>query len=117
MVNANHIPVGAHYGFGDWLLQRVTAIVMAVYTVVIGGTLLFGDVLSQDRWKSLLSGNCMRILTFLFILSLCFHAWVGVRDIWMDYVKSVSTRLTLHILTALMLIGCAGWASQILWRL
>lgn len=113
----NRVPVGAGYGLGDWLLQRVTAVVMAVYVVVMGCILLFGDVLSQNRWKALLAGNCMRSVTFLFILSLCFHAWVGVRDIWMDYVKCVCTRLTLHILTALTLIVCAGWASQILWRL
>ena len=113
----NRILVGAHYGLGDWLLQRVTAAVMACYTLLMGGMLLFSDILSHNRWKAVLSGNCMRVLTFLFILSLCFHAWVGVRDIWMDYVKCAYIRLTLHILTALMLIGCAGWASQILWRL
>lgn len=113
----NRILVGANYGLGDWLMQRITAVVMGVYSVIMGGTLLFCDVLSQDRWKALLAGTGMRVLTFLFILSLCFHAWVGVRDIWMDYVQPVGVRLTLHSLTALSLIGCAGWATQILWRL
>lgn len=113
----NRILVGAHYGLGDWLLQRLTAVVMAFYTIIMGGMVLFGNVLTQDRWKAFLSGSCIRFLTFIFILSLCFHAWVGVRDIWMDYVKCAGQRLVLHTLTALMLIGCAGWASQILWRL
>ena len=81
------------------------------------GALAKAMLYTLNRWKALLSGNCMRSFTFLFILSLCFHAWVGVRDIWMDYVKCVCTRLTLHILTALTLLACAGWATQILWRL
>ena len=59
----------------------------------------------------------MKFITFLFFLSLFFHAWVGIRDIWMDYVKPTSVRLTLHVLTLLALIGYAGWAAQILWRL
>jgi len=109
--------VGAGYGIGDWLLQRITAAVMAVYSVIMGLTLLFGLALSQESWRALMSGTCMRVITLLFILSLAFHAWVGVRDIWMDYIKPVGLRLTLHALTALSMIACAGWATQILWRL
>jgi succinate dehydrogenase / fumarate reductase membrane anchor subunit len=58
----------------------------------------------------------MKLLTFLAILSLLFHAWVGVRDIWMDYIKPVGIRLTLQVLTALWLIACVGYSAQILWR-
>ncbi len=45
------------------------------------------------------------------------HAWVGVRDIWMDYVKPVGLRLALQVVTIVWLVGCAGWAVQVLWRL
>jgi succinate dehydrogenase / fumarate reductase membrane anchor subunit len=40
-----------------------------------------------------------------------------MRDIWMDYVKPMGIRLALHVLTILWLVGCAGWAVQVLWRL
>ena len=113
----NRIVVGARYGLRDWLAQRVTAVVMAVYALVLAGSLLLGPTMSQDAWRALMSGGLMRFATFLFILCLCYHAWVGVRDIWMDYIKPAGLRLTLHVLTLLMLIGCAGWATQILWRL
>lgn len=109
--------VGAGYGFGDWLLQRITAVVMAVYSVIMGLTLLFGPKLNQESWRALMSGTCLRVITLLFIVSLAYHVWVGVRDIWMDYVKAVGVRLVLHTATALFLIACAGWATQILWRL
>ncbi len=116
MVN-QRIVVGAGYGFGDWLIQRITAVVMAVYLVFLGLTLLFMGSVNQESWRLLMSGSLMRVVTLLFIVSLAYHVWVGVRDIWMDYIKPVGLRLTLHAATALFLIACAGWATQILWRL
>ncbi len=113
----NRIVVGAHYGLKDWLAQRVTATVMAVYTVILLIQVFGGATASADAWRATLSGGFMRVATFLFIVSLCYHAWIGVRDIWMDYVKCAALRLTLHVLTILGLVGIAGWAVQILWRL
>ena len=52
-----------------------------------------------------------------FFVSLFYHAWIGVRDIWMDYVKPTGLRLTLHVVTLAALIGYAAWAAAILWRL
>lgn len=109
--------VGAHYGFRDWLLQRLTAVVMALYTVILLVSVLLLPAHDNASWRALFSGGFMKFVTFLFFLSLFYHAWVGVRDIWMDYVKPMSVRITLHAITALLLIGYAGWAAQILWRL
>ena len=58
----------------------------------------------------------MKLATFVTFLALFYHAWVGIRDIWMDYVKPVGVRLVLHSLTILWLLACAGYAAQILWR-
>jgi succinate dehydrogenase / fumarate reductase membrane anchor subunit len=59
----------------------------------------------------------MKVLTFVVIVALGWHAWVGVRDIWMDYVKPVGVRLSLQVFTIVWLVGCTGWAIQVLWRL
>ena len=59
----------------------------------------------------------MRVLTFIVIVALIYHVWVGMRDIWMDYIKPVGVRLALEVLTIAWLVGCAGWAVQVLWRL
>jgi len=56
-------------------------------------------------------------LTFAVIIALLYHVWVGMRDIWMDYVKPLGLRLALHVFTLVWLVGCAGWAVQALWRL
>jgi succinate dehydrogenase / fumarate reductase membrane anchor subunit len=111
------IVVGAHYGLRDWLAQRVTGVVMAVFTVIMAAATLGGATASREAWQAFMSHGLVRFLAFLFIISLCYHAWVGVRDIWMDYVKPVGIRLTLHVLTLLVLVGYAGWAIQIIWRL
>lgn len=109
--------VGAHYGLIDWLAQRVTGVVMVIYTLVVAIALRQGAGASYANWYEFMSGGLMRFITFLFIVSLCWHVWVGVRDIWMDYVQPAGIKLALHVLTLLALIGCAGWAVQIIWRL
>ena len=109
------IIVGAHYGFRDWLAQRVTAVVMALYTVIFAvGALLLPDS-SYESWRGLFSGGFMQFATFLFFVSLFFHAWVGVRDIFMDYIKPTGLRLFLQVCTIVVLVAYALWAVNILW--
>ena len=112
------IVVGAHYGLRDWLSQRVTAGLMALFTLILLSQVLLtkGEV-GYDRWAGIFSAQWMKVLTFVVILALLYHVWVGMRDIWMDYVKSVSMRLCLQIFSIAWLVGCAGWAIQVLWRL
>ena len=112
----NRIVVGAHYGLQDWLAQRVTAVVMALYTLFMAVALPFAAG-SYESWRGFMAHGFVRFVSFLFIVSLCYHAWIGVRDIWMDYIKPASVRLILHTLTLLGLVGCAGWAIQVIWRL
>jgi succinate dehydrogenase / fumarate reductase membrane anchor subunit len=114
---SKRLVVGAHYGFADWLAQRVTGVLMALFTLVLGAQLLFGGPLGYNRWAGIFASQWMKVLTFVVIVSLAWHAWVGMRDIWMDYVKPVGLRLTLHLFTIVWLVGCAGWAVQVLWRL
>ncbi len=114
---SRRLVVGAHYGMRDWLSQRVTAVLMAVFTVVLLAQVLMPGPLDYYRWSAIFSAQWMKVLTFVVIVALAWHAWVGVRDIWMDYVKPVALRLALQVFTIVWLVGCAGWAVQVLWRL
>lgn len=111
----NRVVTGAHYGLRDWLAQRVTAAVMAVYAVVVAGYLLMQPSFGYDVWLDLFSGNITRTFSLLFLLSLFYHAWIGVRDIVMDYVKPAGVRLLLHVLVILALLLYVIWSVQILW--
>jgi succinate dehydrogenase / fumarate reductase membrane anchor subunit len=91
---------------------------MALFTIVLLVQVLFGGPLGYDSWSGIFAAQWMKTLTFTVIVALAWHAWVGVRDIYMDYVtKSVGLRLTLQVATVVWLVGCAGWAVQVLWRL
>jgi succinate dehydrogenase / fumarate reductase, membrane anchor subunit len=114
---SKRLVTGAHYGMRDWLSQRVTAILMALFTVVVLVQLLLPGPLGYERWSGIFAAQWMKVLTFVVVLSLVWHAWVGVRDILMDYVKPVGARLVLQVATLVWLVGNAGWAVQVLWRL
>lgn len=113
----NRIVVGAHYGLKDWIAQRATAVIMAVYSVLIAVVLLIVRPGNFEAWHGVFANGVIKFMTFLFFVSLFYHAWIGVRDIWMDYVKPTGLRLTLHVLTIAALVGYTAWAAAILWRL
>ena len=115
-IGPKRLVVGAHYGLKEWIIQRVTAIVMVVFTIVLLVDYCVTGSPSYEGWSSLFSGQVMKLLTLLAFISLFYHAWIGVRDIWMDYIKPVSIRLTLQVLTVLYLVACAAYAVQILWK-
>ena len=109
--------IGAHYGMRDWLFQRMTAAYMIVYTLVFIATACWFGLGSYERWHALFAWGPMRFLTFIFFICALYHAWVGMRDIFMDYVKPVWIKLPLLTVTVLVLVGYVGWIAQILWRL
>jgi len=108
--------VGAHYGLRGWIAQRVTAVVMAVYTALILSAVAGLPQMDYWQWKVLWQTPLVRYATVLFILSLLLHAWVGVRNIFMDYIKVAALRLTLYVLVIGALLWYAVWSVQILWR-
>ncbi len=114
---SKRIVVGAHYGLRDWLSQRVTAGLMALFTLVVIVQVLLPGEMGYDKWAGIFAAQWMKVLTFVVIVSLLYHVWVGMRDVWMDYVKPVGVRLALQVFTIAWLVGCAGWAIQVLWRL
>jgi succinate dehydrogenase / fumarate reductase membrane anchor subunit len=115
-MTTKRIVTGARYGLKDWLAQRITAIVLAVYLVYL---LLaaFGraGALDYGNWFGLFQSPLMRVATLLAVIALIWHAWIGVRDILMDYIKPTGLRLTLQVLTVVVLVGYAAWSAVILW--
>lgn len=114
--------VGAHYGTLDFIAQRMTAIIMAVYTLILLGGILFAPELNYQNWKAIFTFHVAalplgQLLATLAFFSLAWHAWIGVRDIWMDYVRSAGLRLFLQVLTLLWLAASVVFFAKILWSL
>jgi succinate dehydrogenase / fumarate reductase membrane anchor subunit len=117
-IGSKRVVVGAHYGLRDWLAQRITATLMALFTLLVLAQLILSrGPIGYDAWAGIFNPQWMRALTFTVILALTYHVWVGMRDIWMDYIKPVGIRLGLQIFTMVWLLSCMGWAVQVLWRL
>lgn len=113
----NREVVGAHYGLRDWLAQRLTAIVMTLYTLMFMVVVLRAPGFDYAGWRGVFAPQWMKLATLLFLVSLFLHAWIGVRNIVMDYVKSGGLRLALYMLAIAWLVACTGWSVQILWSI
>lgn len=111
----NRVVTGAHYGLRDWLIQRITAVLMAVYILALAGYLLMQPHLDYGIWTALFSNLVVRTFSLLFMLCMFYHAWIGMRAIVMDYVKPAGARLVIHVLAILALILYTIWSVQILW--
>ena len=113
----NRAVSGAHYGLRDWLAQRLTAIVMFLYTLLVIGLLLTTPQFDYATWRELFAPQWMKLATLLFLLSVYLHAWIGMRNIFMDYVKHGGVRLALYAVVIAALVAYAAWSVQILWSI
>ena len=105
---------GAGYGMRDWLAQRLTAVIMAVFTLVVLCGVFFGGGSGYQWWAGFMGNVVVKFFAFATFVALAFHAWIGMRDIWMDYVKPTGVRVVLQIGTIVWLLGCGLWALKIL---
>jgi succinate dehydrogenase / fumarate reductase membrane anchor subunit len=87
---------------------------MALYTLFMIG-FFFTQPLTFASWQGLFHSLPVRLFSLLFLFSVLIHAWVGMRDIFMDYVHHTFVRLALHVVVILALVAYAAWAVQILW--
>ena len=115
-MTTRRIVVGAHYGLRDWMAQRISAVVLLAYTLLLIGSVLMLPELNYGTWAGLFASTWMKVATLLAVLALVYHTWVGVRDIYMDYIKPTGARLVLQVLTVVTLVAYAIWAVIILWR-
>ena len=101
-------------GSRDWIFQRISAVVLAVYSVVIVGFFLFNDV-NFEAWKGFMLSLPMKLFSLVAILSLVFHAWVGMWTVLTDYVKSSGLRLVIQSLVITAVLVYLFWGAMIFW--
>jgi succinate dehydrogenase / fumarate reductase membrane anchor subunit len=106
---------GARYGLRDWLAQRITGAIVAVYALCAVVMLTIYPV-TYSGWKGLFSEGWFRVASLLFAASFGWHIWIGMRDVLMDYVKAAGVRLLLEVAVILIVASYLGWTIQILWR-
>ncbi|MDF2529684.1 MAG: succinate dehydrogenase [Gammaproteobacteria bacterium] len=102
-------------GLKDWFVQRVSAIVLALYALFIVGFIIGHGPLQYSVWRSLFDATLMRAFTLLALFSLIAHAWVGVWTVLTDYVQCRLIRGTVQVFTIIGFFACIVWCIKILW--
>ena len=96
-------------GMRAWLLQRLTAVYIAIYALSLIAWIIFYTPISYSTWSGAFSHPAVMISTVIFYISLFVHAWVGMRDILVDYAKPSSVRFILLTALALSLLVMTTW--------
>lgn len=109
------VGMGRHSGFRDWIAQRVSAILIGAYTIFIAVYFMTNQPLYFAQWSSLFSNIWMKMATFIVLLSILWHAWIGLWTVFTDYVKPTAVRLVLQIIVILLLAAYLLWGFEILW--
>lgn len=104
----------AHRGLGEWLVQRLSAVYLAGFVLWLTIRLTLAPPTDHAAWKVWMSGGAARAAFALFFLALVLHAWVGMRSVFLDYLKPLWLRFVAQAVTAVALALCAFWAAQIL---
>lgn len=111
-------------GLYDWLIQRISAVVLAAYTIFITGFIIATPDMSFDIWQSLFDQLPMRIFTLATLLSIAAHAWIGLWAVLTDYIttRMMGAKATILRLLAQMGLGVVTltylvWGVEILWGL
>jgi len=117
MDNVKNITSYSGNGLRDWLVQRASAIILAVYFIFIVGYLFCHTDLSYTAWSELFNNVFFKIITIIALLSLMLHAWVGIWTVLTDYVKPIWLRGLIEVLVILALIGYFIWGIVILFNI
>ena len=104
-------------GLSDWLVQRMSAVILAVYSVFMVGYLLVNPQLDFAQWHALFSMTSMRIFSLMALLSLGAHCWIGLWSISTDYLKPFTLRFVFQMVVGLLMFIYTVWGVQLLWGL
>ncbi len=109
---------GSHRGLDMWLLQRASAIYMALFLPIFLVCALSAGPLDYAVWHGLFESLAMKVASFLFIAAMLAHAWIGLREIFIDYLHCANCtllRLALYFAFAVLYLACLVWTVDILW--
>ncbi len=102
------------HGLRPWLIQRISAVYIAFFLIYIAVTVAISGDAGYQQWHDWLFHPLNTIAVGLFVISLLLHAWVGMRDIILDYIHNTLVRMMAFILVIAVLTSCGLWSAKIL---
>jgi len=104
-------------GLQDWLIQRISAVILAIYMAFLVIYFVMHPVLQYEQWHALFESKVMKYASALVLLSLLSHAWIGIWTVITDYVKPCALRLSIEIFFIIDLLICLMWGIRIIWSI
>ena len=101
-------------GLKAWVLQRISAVYLGFFTLYVTFYLLMNTPANFEQWSGWINSLPVMLAFMLAIGLTLLHAWIGIRDVLIDYIPFTGIRLIVMTLVGLMLIGCGLWALLIL---
>ena len=101
-------------GLRPWVIQRVSAIYMVLFILYATYCFFSADAIAYEPWKDWLYNPFNITVVGIFVIALLFHAWIGMRDVILDYVHNIMLRIFILALLMGALIGCGLWVFRIL---
>jgi len=95
-------------GLRAWAVQRVSAVLLLGFVLWFAARLLLAPPDSYDQWRALVAHPTAEIALTIFFAALLAHAWVGVRDIVLDYVRWRPLRAAILVGVAAGLLATAA---------
>lgn len=103
-------------GLRAWLVQRLTAVYLLGFVAFALVHWALDPPRSYDAWRIWIAGPHIALATALFFAALLLHAWVGLRDVILDYVPPTAPRVVVLGLLAGVLLAIAAWIAAVLLR-
>lgn len=101
-------------GLRAWLVQRISAVYMFLFILFFLSHFFVDPPHDYLAWHDWIRNPGISIATFVFFSALLLHAWVGVRDVLMDYVHPLALRISALALLGFSLMAVAAWVVRIL---
>ena len=101
-------------GLRPWVIQRVSAVYMVLFIIYAAYCYFTADAIAYEPWKDWLFNPFNTTVVGIFVIAVLFHAWIGMRDVILDYVHNIMLRIFILGLLLGVLIGSALWVFRIL---
>lgn len=109
-------------GLSDFIVQRVTAVIIALYTLCIIGFFMMTEV-DHAALTDFFGRFSMQLFSTVALLSIVAHAWIGMWTIGTDYLRpahlpglATSIRFAYQLICLGALFVYVFWALGIIWQ-
>ena len=120
--NVTNVTSLTRNGLGDYVIQRVLAVIIALYSFCVLGFFLVTPEVTHAELLGYFGHPVIKLFSTLAVLATVAHAWIGLWTVGTDYLRPhyfgahhTAWRLTYQAGVLVVLFVYLAWALQIFW--